>query len=147
MSTTKNKELAIRLEDIATATISSAIIPIVTNRGIQVGKFLIKPEDDFYTVYHKNQEQYKTYTKIAALIIAAMLTKKNVRYNIGTVIDADRQANSSRNDREIFKYHREIAMRNRDDIKKGIMEARYEIANEKYQEAKRILQQSYSRLF
>lgn len=147
MSTTKNKDLAIRLDDIATATISSALIPVVTPRGIQIGQYTVKPDKNFFAVCRKNQEYYKTYTKSAALIIAGMLAKNNKHRNVGQVIDADRLANSSRNDKEIFKYHYDIAVRNGDDIKKGIMSARYEIANQKYQEAKRILHESYCKLF
>jgi hypothetical protein len=147
MSITKNKDLAIKLDDIATATISSALIPVVTARGIQVGQYTVRPDKNFFKVCHKNYEHYKTYTKSAALIIAGMLAKDNSHKNVGRVIDADRLANSSRNDKEIFKYHYEIAVKNGDDIKKGIMSARYEIANENYREAKRILQESYSKLF
>jgi hypothetical protein len=52
-----------------------------------------------------------------------------------------------RNDIEVYKYHHSIASKNGDDCKKYIMSARFETANERYQEAKRVLQQSYSKLF
>jgi hypothetical protein len=147
MFISNNKDIAIKLDRLATATISSALIPVVTSKGIVVGKCTIKPIDGFFTVYKNNIEQYKTYTKSAALILAGSLNKVNVINNISRILDADRLVHSIRNDIEIYKYHYVKAEKRGDDIKRGIMAARYESAQEKYKEAKSILKDSYSKLF
>jgi hypothetical protein len=98
-------------------------------------------------VNKQNHEYYRTYSKSAAMIIAALMSKNFKTKDIYPVIDADQTANAMRNDIAIYKHHYEIANKKGDDCKKYIMSARFEIANEKYQEAKRILQQSYYKLF
>lgn len=147
MKISKNKELAIRLDKIATASVSNALIPVVTKKGILVGSYVIKPDQGTYTITKKDYEYYRTYTKSAAMIIAGLLSKNCSRLDIINVIDADRVANAMRNDIEVYKYHYDIANKNNNDCKKYIMGARFEVANDKYQQAKRTLQQTYSKLF
>lgn len=147
MTTSKNKELAIRLDRIATATVSNALIPVVTKKGILVGSYVIKPDNGTFAITKKNQEYYRTYTKSAAMIIAGLLSKNHSRSDVFNVVDADRVLNAMRNDIEVYKHHYEKANKNNDDCKKYIMSARFEVANEKYQQAKRTLQQTYSKLF
>lgn len=147
MSISNNKEIAIKLDKLATATVSSALIPTMTKNGILVGSYIVKPVDGFFSVNKRNEEYYRTYSKSAAMIIAGLMSKNYGSSHIFLVIDADRVANAMRNDIEVYKYHHSIASKNGDDCKKYIMSARFETANERYQEAKRILQQSYSKLF
>lgn len=147
MTISKNKELAIRLDRIATASVSNALIPVVTKKGILVGSYVIKPDNGTYAITKKDYEYYRTYTKSAAMIIAGLMSKNYNRSEIVNVIDADRVANAMRNDIEVYKHHYEKANKNNNDCKKHIMGARFEVANEKYQQAKRTLQQTYSKLF
>ena len=147
MTISKNKELAIRLDRIATASVSNALIPVVTKKGILVGSYVIKPDNGTYAITKKDYEYYRTYTKSAAMIIAGLMSKNYNRSEIVNVMDADRVANAMRNDIEVYKHHYEKANKNNNDCKKHIMGARFEVANEKYQQAKRTLQQTYSKLF
>lgn len=147
MKISKNKELAIRLDRIATASVSNALIPVVTKKGILVGSYVIKPDNGTFAITKKDYEYYRTYTKSAAMIIAGLMSKNYNRSEILNVIDADRVANAMRNDIEVYKHHYETANKSNNDCKKYIMSARFEVANEKYQQAKRTLQQTYSKLF
>lgn len=147
MSLLKHNNVAIKLDNIASASVSNALIPVMTKQGIQIGSYVIKPTDGQFIVKRKNEELYKTFTKSAAMIIAGLLNKNKDRKHIRAVLDADTVANSSKNDLTVFRYHHDIATKNGDDTKKYIMEARFECANQRYQEAKKILKQSYIKLF
>ena len=148
MSIKKDKKnLAIKLDSIANLTVSSALIPVVTNKGISIGSYMIKPIDGSFSITDRGFELYRTYNKTAAMIIAGMLNKKMRSIEIQKVLDADRVAFTMRNDLDTFKYHYNKAIENNDDCKKSIMSARYECANNRYLEAKQSLKESYSKLF
>lgn len=147
MYTQNNKKIAIQLDEIATVSISNALIPVVTKKGILVGSYLIKHDNGVFSINKKNHEYFRTFTKSAAMIIAGMLSRNYKNKDIFSVIDADRMANAMRNDIDIYKHHYDLAIKNKDDCKKQIMAARFEIANEKYVEAKKTLRNSYSKLF
>jgi hypothetical protein len=142
-----NKQLAVKLNNIASVTVSSALIPVVTKNGILVGSYTVKPDDGSFVIVKNKHEYYRTYTKSAAMIIAGFLNKNIRTKDISAVLDADRIASAMRNDIDSYKYHYELANANGDDIKKQIMMARFEVANDRYKEAKRVLKNSYSKLF
>ena len=112
-----------------------------------IGSYVVKPDDGEFIVTKNKFEYYRTYTKSAAMIIAGFLNKKLRTKDLLTVLDADRVANAMRNDIDSYKYHYELATNNGDNIKKQIMMARFEVANDRYREAKRVLKNSYSKLF
>jgi hypothetical protein len=147
MSIQNNKKIAIQLDRIATISVSNALIPVVTKKGILIGSYLVILDNGMYAVKKKDYEYFRTYTKSAAMILAGMMSKNYKNIDISSVIDADRVAHAMRNDIDIFKHHYEIAVKNDDDCKKQIMATRFELANEKYIEAKRTLRKLYSKLF
>lgn len=147
MSQQTNKQLAVKLNNLASVTVSSALVPVVTKNGIMIGSYVVKPDDGEFIVTKNKFEYYRTYTKSAAMIIAGFLNKKLRTKDLLTVLDADRVANAMRNDIDSYKYHYELATNNGDNIKKQIMMARFEVANDRYREAKRVLKNSYSKLF
>ena len=147
MSQQTNKQLAVKLNNIASVTVSSALVPVVTKNGIMIGSYIVKPDGGGFVVTKNKFECYRTYTKSAAMIIAGFLNKNLRIKDISTVLDADRIANAMRNDIDSYKYHYELASNNGDDTKKQIMLARFEVANDRYREAKRVLKNSYSKLF
>lgn len=141
------KELANRLNDLATVSISNAAIPIITRSGILVGHYTIRIENGKFSIKKKKSTVHSTHTKTAALIIAGMLNKPYKPSDIVKVLHADYVIYSTKNDLESFKHHYELAVKHNDNIKEGIMLSRFEQADDRYQEAKKILQQSYSKLF
>jgi hypothetical protein len=147
MSIQNSKKIAIQLDRIANVSVSNALIPVVTKKGILIGSYLVMLDNGMYTVNKKDYEYYRTYTKSAAMILAGIMSKNYRNIDISSVIDADRVAHAMRNDIEIFKHHYEIAVKNKDDCKKQIMSTRFELANERYMEAKQTLRKSYSKLF
>ena len=142
----KNKEIATRLDNLYETSISSVLVPAVTKYGIVVGNYLVKPHDGFFQIMKRKEILYTTYNKTSAIIIAGMLVK-NMKSKINSIIEADRVAFSTRNDLETFKYHIDLALKHDDPYKEGVMLARFEFTNDKFQAAKKILKQSYSRLF
>jgi len=141
------RELADRLEDLATTSISNTIVPIVTRSGISVGHYTIRIEDGEFAIKKKKSTVYKTHTKTAALIIAGLLNKTYKPKDIINILYADYTLYSTKNDLESFKHHYELAIKNNNPTKEGIMLARFEQADDRYQEAKKIIKQSYSKLF
>lgn len=141
------RELADRLEDLATTSISNTIVPIVTRSGISVGQYTIRIEDGEFAIKKKKTTVYKTHTKTAALIIAGLLNKNYKPNDIIDILYADYTLYSTKNDLESFKHHYELAIKNNNSTKEGIMLARFEQADDRYQEAKKIIKQSYSKLF
>jgi hypothetical protein len=141
------RELANRLDDLATTSISNAAIPIITRSGIAVGHYHIRVEDGKFSVKKRKAVVYTTHTKTAALIIAGMLNKPAKPEDIVRVLQADYVIYSTKNDLESFKHHYDLAIKSNDPIKEGIMLSRFEQADDRYQAAKQILKQSYSKLF
>jgi hypothetical protein len=141
------KEIAEQLENISKDVVRSGIMPIVTKNGILVGSYLVQPNDGRFLVKSGSKVLYTTYTKSASMILARLLLKKATRDKINEIIEADRVAFSSRNDLEIYKSHYESAEKRNDSIKMGILMSRFEVADERYQVAKKTLQKSYSLLF
>lgn len=141
------KELANRLNDLATATVSNAAIPIITRAGITVGHYHIRHENGKFLIKKRKSTIYSTHTKTAALIIAGILNKPFKSEDIIKVLHADYIVYSTKNDLESFKHHYDLAVKTNDSIKEGIMLSRFEQADDRYQEAKKILKESYSKLF
>ena len=141
------RELANRLDDLATNSITNAFIPVITRSGIAVGHYHIRVEDGKYSVKKRKSTIHSTHTKTGALIIAGMLNKIYKPEDIIRVLHADYTIYSTKNDLESFKHHYELALKSNDSIKEGIMLSRFEQADDRYQAAKRILKQSYSKLF
>ena len=141
------RDLANRLDDLATTSISNSAIPIITRSGIAVGHYHIRVEDGRFSVKKRKSIVYSTHTKTGALIIAGMLNKQYKPVDIVRVLHADYTLYSTKNDLESFKHHYELAIKNNDSIKEGIMLSRFEQADDRYQAAKQILKQSYSKLF
>ena len=141
------RELANRLDDLVTTSISNAAIPIITRSGIAVGNYHIRVEDGKFSVKKRKSVVYTTHTKTAALIIAGMLNKKHKPEDIVRFLQADYIVYSTKNDLETFKHHYDLAIKSNDFIREGIMLSRFEQADDRYQAAKQILKQSYSKLF
>lgn len=141
------RELANRLNDIATISLSNLIMPIITRSGILVGKYVIRIEDGKFSIKRKKSIVHSTHTKTGALIIAGMLNKPYKPNDIVRVLHADYIIYSTKNDLESFKHHYDLAIKSNDFIKEGIMLSRFEQADDRYQAAKQILKQSYSKLF
>ena len=79
------------------------------------------------------------------MIVARMLTKRMT--NIKEVLEADRIAFSARQDLEVYKHHIKVAEKNNNTLKEELYTTRFEVTDQKYQQAKAILQKSYSMLF
>ena len=141
------KEIAEKLETISKDVVRSGAMPIVTKNGILVGTFMIQPKDGQYYIKQGSQLLYTTYSKSAALIIARMLTKRMVGEQIKEVLEADRIAFSARQDLEIYKHHIKVAEKKNNALKEELYTTRFEVTDQKYQQAKSILQKSYSLLF
>jgi hypothetical protein len=141
------KELANKLGDLYKLAIDSVLVPIITNTGIVVGAYMIKTSNGQFCVTRKGKLLYKTFTKSAALIIAGLLNKKNTVSEINLVLDIDRNMDRLRNDLAIFKHHRTLAETKNDTIKLGIMQARFDVTIDQYEDAKFRLKKSYSKLF
>lgn len=147
MSPTKTTDLAKKLDKISTQAVKSNLMPLITKNGILMGSYLIKPNDGMFNIILGSQTLYSTYSKSAAMIIVKMLMSRQHPENIMEVIDADRVAFNTRNDLEIYRYHYKNAEKRNDHLKKDIFLSRFEVADERYQQAKKILQDSYSSLF
>lgn len=141
------KDLASKLDDLATKSILNSIIPVITRSGILVGKYVIRSENGKFYIRRNGNIVQKTFTKTGALIIAGLLNKKPKALDIKRVLNADHTLYFMKNDLDLFKHHYNLAVKNNDLIKQGIMQSRFDQADEKYQSAKSILQESYSMLF
>lgn len=141
------KEIAEKLETISKDVVRSGAMPIVTKNGILVGTYLIQPKDGQYYIKQGTTTLYSTFSKSAAMIIARMLTKRIMGTQIKEVLEADRVAFSARQDLEIFKHQIKVAEKNNNFLKEELYTTRFEVTDIKYQQAKAILQKSYSLLF
>lgn len=147
MSPTNTKSLAEKLEKISTKAVASNLVPLVTKNGILIGSYLIKPRDGLFDILEGSRVLYTTFSKSAAMIVARMIAKRQRPEMIMEVIQADRIAFSTRNDLELYKHHYENAEKRNDLTKRDIFLSRFEVTNERYQQAKKTLQKSYSLLF
>ena len=147
MSPTDTKSLAEKLEKISKKAVKSNMVPLVTKNGILMGSYLIKPRDGLFDIIEGSRVLYTTYSKSAAMIVVRMISKRQRSENIIEIIEADRIAFSTRNDLELYKYHYENAEKRNDLTKRDIFLSRFEVTNERYQQAKQTLQKSYSLLF
>ena len=141
------RDLANRLDDLAKISVTNALIPIISRSGITVGQYSIRLEDGKFSIKKRKSTIHKTHTKTAALIIAGLLNKPYRSEDIVRVLQADYVVYSTKNDLESFKHHYDLAVKNGDRVKEGIMLSRFDRADDRYQEAKKILKQSYSNLF
>ena len=139
------KEIADKLESISKDVVRSGAMPIITKNGILIGTYIIQPKDGRYHIKHGSQILYSTFSKSAAMIVARMLTKRMT--NIKEVLEADRIAFSARQDLEVDKHHIKVAEKNNNALKEELYTTRFEVTDQKYQQAKAILQKSYSMLF
>ena len=141
------KEVADKLESISKDVVRSGAMPIITKNGILIGTYIIQPKNGQYHVKQGSQILYSTYSKSAAMIIARMLTKRMDGDQIREVLEADRIAFSARQDLEVFKHQIKIAGKKNNTLKEELYTTRFEVTDIKYQQAKFILQKSYSLLF
>jgi hypothetical protein len=141
------KEVADKLESISKDVVRSGAMPIITKNGILIGTYIIQPKDGKYHVKHSAQLLYSTYSKSAAMIVARMLTKKIGGDQIREVIESDRIAFSARQDLEVYKRQIKVAEKNNNYLKEELYTTRFEVTDQKYQQAKATLQKSYSLLF
>ncbi len=141
------KEIADKLESISKDVVRSGAMPIITKNGILVGTYIIQPKDGRYHIKHGTQILYSTFSKSAAMIIARMLTKRMNGSNIKEVLEADRIAFSARQDLEVFKHQIKLAEKKNNHLKEELYTTRFEVTDQKYQQAKPVLQKSYSMLF
>lgn len=146
-SQTIKKTLADKIEHVSKKAVSSGLIPMVTKLGILMGHYLIQPKDGIFNIKDGSTVLYTTYSKSAAMIIVKMLLNNRSNSKIKEIVEADRIAFSTRNDLEFYKHYINIAERNGNYTKQDILLSRFDITNEKYQKAKRILHKSYSSLF
>ena len=147
MSAYQIDEISSQVSNLYHTTIQSGLVPIITDQGIAVGACLIKPSDGFFVVYKNNHEYYRTYSKSAAMIIARLMNRKTDPLEISRIISADQRAFSARNDLELYKHHYTLACKRNDSVKKMLMEDRFEATNDAYQSAKKVIKESYSKLF
>lgn len=147
MSVQKPKEIANKLESISEDVIRSGAMPIVTKNGILIGTYMIQPKDGQFYIKNGTQVLHTTYSKSAAMIIARMLLKRIGGDQIKEVLEADRIAFSCRNDLEFYKYQIKLAEKKNNPLKEELFTTRFEITDEKYQQAKHTLHKSYSMLF
>ena len=141
------KEIADKLENISKDVVRSGAMPIITKNGILLGVYIIQPKNGRYNIKHGSQIMYSTYSKSAAMIIARMLTKRMHYDRIKEVLEADRIAFSARQDLELFKHQIKVAEKKNNTLKEELYTTRFEVTDQKYQNAKAILQKSYSMLF
>ena len=141
------KEVADKLESISKDVVRSGAMPIITKNGILIGTYIIQPKNGQYHVKQGSQILYSTYSKSAAMIIARMLTKRMGGDQIKEVLEADRIAFSARQDLEVFKHQIKVAEKKNNTLKEELYTTRFEVTDIKYQQAKFILQKSYSLLF
>ena len=139
------KEVADKLESISKDVVRSGAMPIITKNGILIGTYIVQPKEGRYHIKHGSQILYSTFSKSAAMIIARMLIKR--MNNIKEVLEADRIAFSARQDLEVFKHQIKVAEKNNNYLKEELYTTRFEVTDQKYQQAKAILQKSYSMLF
>ena len=81
------------------------------------------------------------------MVIARMLLKRVSGEQINEVLEADRIAFSCRNDLEFFKHQIKTAEKKNNPLKEELYTTRFEVTDEKYQQAKARLHKSYSLLF
>ena len=141
------KEVADKLESLSKDVVRSGAMPIITKNGILIGTYIIQPKDGRYHLKHGSQILHSTFSKSAAMIIARMLTKRMTALQIKEVVEADRIAFSARQDLEVYKHHIKVAEKNNNVLKEELYTTRFEVTDQKYQQAKSILQKSYSLLF
>lgn len=147
MSLQNTNDIADKLEKISEDVARSGAMPIITRNGILIGNFIIQPKDGRFLVKNGTMTLYSTYSKSAAMIVARLLLKRAHCDTIREVIDADRIAFSCRNDLEIFKHQAKLAEKRNDFLKQELFLNRFEVTDERYQQAKAILHKSYSMLF
>ena len=140
-------EISSKISNLYNTALQNIPVPVLTNRGIAIGSCLIKPCDGSFAIYKGCHEYYRTYSKSAAMIIAVMINKKSQAADIAEILEADRCAFWTRNDLEIFKHHYNLAVKYKDDMRQELMEARFDVANDRYKLAKKTIKESYSRLF
>ena len=141
------KEVADKLESISKDVVRSGAMPIITKNGILIGTYIIQPKNGQYNIKHGSKTLYSTYSKSAAMIVSRMLTKRISGTDINEVLEADRIAFSARQDLEIFKHQIKVAEKNNNPLKEELYTTRFEVTDQKYQQAKAVLQKSYSLLF
>lgn len=147
MALAQNKDLADKLDRLSTKAVKTNLVPLITKNGILMGSFLIQPKNGMFDIKEGSQILYTTFTKSAAMIVVRMIVKNARSEEIFEIIEADRVAFSARNDLELYKYHYENAEKRRDFSKRDIFLSRFEVTNDRYQRAKKMLHKSYSSLF
>jgi hypothetical protein len=139
----ERKELARKLNTITTKTLKT----VLTKSGIKIGDFTIVPINGKFELRKNNNTYYLTYSKSSAMTIAGLIMKKAKAEEIISVVNADRTAYTMHNNLVIYNYHLEQAINNSNNIKKNLMSLRFDRDYDLYQDAKKILQSSYSKIF
>lgn len=137
------KKLAKKLDKLTTDALKS----ILTKSGIKIGDYIIIPRDGKFTVSLQKRPIYETYSKSAAMILAKMISKKAKRADILSILNADNIAYSMRNNIRIYEYYLERAISDNDIIKRDLMDIRLDKDYKLYEEAKQLLQSSYTKIF
>ena len=145
----KKKEIISRFNNIADRAIKSVLIPLITKEGIRIGEYIILSVNGQYEVrkYNTNNAYHKVYLKSTALILAGLMNKKTVSEDIAKILYADRIAYEMRNNIVYYKHSYEVAYKHDNRLKMDLMASRYDVADNKYQNAKKILHSSYSKIF
>jgi len=139
----EKKELARKLDTITTKTLKT----VLTKSGIKIGDFTIVPAAGKFEIRKNGTAYYFTFSKSSAMIIAGLLMKKSKADDILIILNADRTAYSMHNNLIIYNYHLEQAINSSNNIKTNLMSFRFDRDYGLYQDAKRILQSSYSKIF
>jgi hypothetical protein len=139
----EKKKLAQKLDNLTTKALKS----ILTKSGIKVGDYTIVPSDGKFDVKRDGKAYYTTHSKTAAMTLAGLMMKKSKIEDILRVLNADRIAYDMKNNLIIYQYHLDNAINNNDKIRKNLMAFRLDKDDSLYQDAKQVLQSSYSKLF
>lgn len=139
----ERKELARKLNTITTNTLKT----VLTRSGIKIGDYTVVPVEGKFEVRLNNTTYYTTYSKSSAMTIAGLMMRKAKSADILPIVSADRTAFTMNNNLTIYNYHLEQAINNNDTMKKNLMSFRFDRDYSLYQDAKEILQSSYSKIF
>lgn len=147
MYLTQSEALTSSFEKISENVIREHMIPVLTKTGILIGPFLIKNIKDKFIVTRGKKIHYRTYTKVAAMILARMLMKKFDKQLCMSIIDADKAAFFAKNDLEIYRKQYEQAELKNNHMRMNILSDRFDFAENRYNKARSLLQKTYYSLF
>jgi hypothetical protein len=147
MSLQQSERLTSDFENITENVVRNHFVPILTKTGILIGPYHIKNIGDNYVIMSKGKVYYKTYTKVAAMILARMLIKRFDKQVCSQVLSSDRIAFFTKNDLLIYKNQFENAEKSNNVIKMNVFSDRFDAAETRYNQARRSLVKIYHSLF